>query len=270
LGKQDHEWGYGSSPVLAGDLCILNFGPGERSFLVAVEKKTGKETWRFEVPPPKTPEGPGVGQKYIGSWSTPVLMEEGGRTQTLVALPGAVFAVDPQTGKELWHCDGLNPLAYANVLVADNTVVGLGGFGGYAIGIKRGGAGDVTTTHRLWKEKQSPQRIGSGVVLDSRAFMPSDAGIVQCLDPQTGKVLWQERPQVPAGQTSSWSSIVLSGDRLYVATRNSDTIVLRAGPKFEQLAVNSLGDGLTNASPAISDGQIFLRTHRHLWCIGAP
>src|SRR4029434_3710946 len=137
-------------------------------------------------------------------WSTPVLMEEGGRTQTLIALPGAVFAVDPQTGKELWHCDGLNPLAYANVLVADNAVVGLGGFGGDAIGLRRCGAGDVTTTPLLWQEKQSPQRIGSGVVLDSRAFMPSDAGIVQCLDPQTGKVLWQERPQVPAGQTSSW------------------------------------------------------------------
>jgi outer membrane protein assembly factor BamB len=270
LGKQDHEWGYGSSPVLAGDLCILNFGPGERSFVVGIEKKSGRETWRFDVPPPKAPEGPGVGNKYIGSWSTPVLMEEGGRTQLLVALPGAVFALDPQTGKELWHCDGLNPLAYANVLVGDTAVVGLGGFGGYAIGIKRGGFGDVTATHRLWQEKQSPQRIGSGVVLDGRAFMPSDAGIVQCLDPQTGKVLWQERPQVPGGQASTWSSIVLSGDRLYLPTKNSDTIVMRAGPKFEQLAVNSLGDGMMNASPAISDRQIFLRTHRHLWCIGAP
>jgi outer membrane protein assembly factor BamB len=181
-----------------------------------------------------------------------------------------VFAVDPQTGKELWHCDGLNPLAYANVLVADNAVLGLGGFGGYAIAIKRGGSGDVTATHRLWEEKQSPQRIGSGVVFEDRAFIPNEPGIIQCLVPQTGKVLWQERLQVPSGRASTWSSVVLSGDRLYVTTQNSDTIVLRAGPKFEQLALNSLGDGLTNASPAISDGQIFLRTHRHLWCIGAP
>jgi len=130
LGKQDHEWGYGSSPVLADDLCILNFGPGARSFLVGIEKKNGKEIWRFDVPPPKTPEGAGVGQNYIGSWSTPVLVNEAGRKQLVVALPGAVFAFDPKSGAELWHCNGLNPLAYANILAADSAILGLGGFGG--------------------------------------------------------------------------------------------------------------------------------------------
>ena len=75
---------------------------------------------------------------------------------------------------------------------------------------------------------------------------------------------------MPGGRTSSWSSMVLAGDRIYLVTRNSDTIVLRAAPKFEQLAVNSLGDGMMNASPAVSGGRIFLRTHKRLWCIGAP
>ena len=131
LGKQDHEWGYGSSPVLVGDLCVLNFGPGPRSFLVAVNKRTGKEAWRFDVPPPATPEGPGAGQNYFGSWSTPALVKIDGHEQLLVALPGAVFGLDPVSGHDIWHCNGLNPLAYAQPVLVDNVVVGIGGFNGY-------------------------------------------------------------------------------------------------------------------------------------------
>ena len=75
--------------------------------------------------------------------------------------------------------------------------------------------------------------------------------------------------QTPAGRANTWSSLVRSGDRIYAVTQNSDVVVFRASTeKFEQLAVNSLGDGLTNSSLAVSDGQLFLRTHRHLWCIG--
>ena len=268
LGKQDHEWGYGSSPIIEGGLCILNFGPGPRSFLIAVEKTTGKKVWQWDVPPPATPEGPGAKEGWIGSWSSPVVFEIEGTRQLVLPAAGGIFAFEPQSGKELWHCHGLNPLAYGNVLNADGVLVGLGGFGGYAIGVRAGG-GDVTS-QRIWQEKQNPQRIGSGVVAGGYVFVSSDPGVVHCLDPKTGKVIWQERPKVPGGGASSWSSIVVSGDRLYLVTKASDTIVLRAAPKFEQLAVNSLTDGMTNASPAISNGQIFIRTHRHLWCIGAP
>jgi outer membrane protein assembly factor BamB len=270
LGKQDHEWGYGASPILHGNLCILNFGPGERSFLVAVDKATGKEVWRFEVPPAAKLEGPGSTQNYIGSWATPIIIEIDGKKQLVIPLPGAVFALDPQTGKELWHCNGLNPLAYADALLVDGVVLGLGGFNGYILGVKPGGSGDVTATHRLWLEMKSPQRLGSSVAAGGHAFLPSDAGIVQCLDPKTGKIVWQERPKVPSGQAQSWSSLVLSGDRIYLTTKGSDTVVFKAAPQFEQLAVNALDDGMTNATPAVSDGQIFIRTHRHLWCIGAP
>ena len=269
LGKQDHEWGYGGSPVLDGDLCILNFGPGPRSFLIAVEKKTGKKVWQRDVPPPATPEGNGASQGWSGSWSTPVVFHIGARDELVATLPGGVFGFEPATGKELWRCNGLNPLVYANPLFGDGTIVAVGGFGGQAIGVKAGGAGDVTATHRLWQVKSNPQRIGSGVFAGGHVFIASDAGIVQCLDPQTGAVVWQERPKVPGDRAASWSSIVAAGDRLYINTQGTDTVVLRAAPKFEQLAVNSLGDGLTNSSPAVSDGEIFLRTHAHLWAIAA-
>jgi outer membrane protein assembly factor BamB len=269
LGKQDHIWGYGSSPVLAGDLCFLNFGPGPRSFVVAVNKKTGKEVWRFEVPPPATPEGPGSGQNWIGTWSTPVVAKVDGRDQLIVDLPGAVFGLDPATGKEIWHCNGLNPLTYAEPIVVDGVIVGIGGFNGFAIGVKAGGSGDITSTNRLWQDKRTPQRIGSGVVVDGKIYLGSDPGFVQCIDPKTGTRLLDMRAPVPTQKASSWSSFVHSGDRLYLVTKSSDTLVFRADPKMELLADNTLEDGMTNASLAVSNGELFIRTHAHLWCIAA-
>lgn len=269
LGKQDHEWGYGSSPILAGDLCVLNFGPGPRSFVVAVNKRTGKEAWRFDVPPPATPEGPGSGQSWIGTWSTPVLMKVDGHDQIVVDLPGAVFGLDPANGHEIWHCNGLNPLAYAEPMLIDDVIVALGGFNGFAIGVKTGGSGDVTATNRLWQDKRAPQRIGSGVVVDGKIYLGSDPGFVQCIDPKTGTRLLDVRPPLPPQKASSWSSFVRSGDRLYLVTKSSDTLVFRADPKMELLADNALDDGMTNASLAVSNGDLFIRTHAHLWCIGA-
>ena len=268
IGKQDHEWGYGSSPVLAGDLCILNFGPGPRSFLVAVDKRTGKQAWRFDVPSPAVSEGPGAGQGWTGTWSTPVVAKIDGHDQILAGLPGAVYGIDPSNGREIWHCNGLNPLVYAEPILVDNVIVGIGGFNGFAIGVKAGGSGDVTATNRLWQEKRNPQRIGSGVVVNGKIYLSSDGGLVQCIDPQTGERLLNERPPVAPQKASAWSSFVRSGDRLYLVTKSSDTLVFRADPKMELLADNALNDGMTNASLAVSDGQLFVRTHAHLWCIG--
>ncbi len=270
LGKQDHLWGYGSSPAISGDMCYLNFGPGLRSFVVALDKRTGKEAWRFDVPPQAIKEGPGGGNPdFIGSWVTPEIMNIEGRRQVVVALPGAVFGLDPANGHELWRCNGLNALAYAQPLLADGIMLGFGGYSGFSIGVKMGGTGDITAANRLWQEKRNPQRIGSGVVIDGKAYIGSDQGIIQCIDAKTGERVWEERPPVPGGRTSSWSSIVQSGDRLYLVTKNSDTIVFRVTPKFELLAINSLNDGMTNASLAVSNGDLFIRTHKHLWCIAA-
>ena len=213
LGPQDHEWGYGSSPVLFGELCILNFGPGEKSFVVAVNKKTGKEAWRFNVPPPATMEGPGAKQNYLGSWATPVVADISGRKELLIPLPGAAFSLDPQSGKEIWRCHGLNPLAYSDMLFG-NVIGAFGGFGGYSIGVKTGGQGDVTDTHRLWRETKTGERIGSGVFHDGHFIIPNEPGTVQRIEPMTGKTVWQERLQTPSGRAATWSSIVRSGELL--------------------------------------------------------
>ncbi len=270
LGPQKHIWGYAASPVLHGDLCILNFGPGERSFIVAVDKKTGKEVWRFNVPPPAVMEGPGGQPGYAGSWNTGSVVKICDIAEFVISLPGAVFSLDPKTGKELWHCGGLNPLAYCEPVVGgDHMVSGFGGFGGFSIGIKGHGHGDITDEARVWQERKNPQRIGSHVTDGKHAWIVGEPGIIQCIELATGKDLWKERMTTPAGRANTWSSLVLSGDRIYAVTQNSDVVVFKASSeKYEQLAVNSLGDGLTNSSLAVSDGQLFLRTHKHLWCIG--
>ena len=319
LGPQKHIWGYAASPVLHGDLCILNFGPGERSFIVAVNKKTGKEVWRFNVPKPvkkdaaedsaqKAPtgrlelsqrptvmEGPGSGQGYAGSWNTGLVVHG---TNFLISLPGALYSLDTNTGKEQWHCNGLNPVTYCepiswepvgttinHLTLGDGCIVAaFGGYGGYSIGVSPGADNNKARASLLWQEKKNPQRIGSGVSnfphklpheltsgdnAEGFAWLVGEPGIIQCIELATGKELWKERMQTPAGRANTWSSLVLSGDRIYAVTQNSDVIVFKASTeKYEQLAVNSLGDGLTNSSLAVSDGQLFLRTHKHLWCIG--
>lgn len=269
LGPQKHIWGYGASPVLHRDLCILNFGPGDRSFIVALDKRTGKEAWRFEIPAPEVKEGPGGDKGFVGSWSTGAVVNIGGREEFLISLPGAVFSLDPKTGKEHWHCNGLNALSYAEPLVTDGVIAGFGGFGGISIGVKTGGSGNVTTSHRLWQERKNPQRIGSNVTDGKHAWLIGEPGIVECIEVATGKELWKERMQTPSDRATTWSSLLKSGNRIYAVTQASEVIVFKASAEtYVQLALNAMDDGLTNSSLAASNGQLFLRTHKHLWCIG--
>jgi outer membrane protein assembly factor BamB len=144
----------------------------------------------------------------------------------------------------------------------------MGGYGGFAIGVEPKGQGDLTAS-RLWQEKRNAQRIGSGVVKDGYLYMPNDPGVIQCIDPKTGRVVWQQRMKTNASNASTWSSFVLSGDRLYLVTKSTDTVVVKASPeKFEQLATNSVGDKMSNSSVAVSNGELFIRTYQNLWCIG--
>jgi len=273
LGKQSHMWGFASSPVIHGDLCLMYFGPGETAALLAVDKHTGKEAWRVKDPPiekrKRTDGFRGQEEKgVVGSFSSPILVEANGRTELVMSYPQLICAYDPKTGRELWRCDGLSELIYTSPIGGEGVVVGMGGFDGTAVAVKAGGKGDVTATHRLWRHERTKNRLGSGVVHEGRVYVLNTPGIAECIELKTGKTLWQERVRGAGPTSESWSSMVLAGDRIYVLNQSADTVVLKAGPKFEVLAVNALENELTNASHAISEGQIFIRTHKHLWCIG--
>jgi outer membrane protein assembly factor BamB len=168
----------------------------------------------------------------------------------------------------MWFCRGLEgekvDLVYASPLISTDVGVAFSGWvNGPTIGFTLGGSGDVTASNRLWIENQT-QRIGSGVVADGRFYIVNAGpGTAQCMECQTGKVLWTER--LEGGE--SWGSVVLAAGRLYVTSRRGVTSVFRADPqKFELLAENDLGEP-SNATPAISNGQIFLRTENHLYCV---
>jgi outer membrane protein assembly factor BamB len=258
FGPCDHIWGSAASPMIHGDLVIHNFGPHEKSFLVALKKTDGSEVWRNDEY---------KGSDYIGSWSTPVIAKAGDRTELVVSWPAVVKSYEPETGKLLWSSKGLEKeggndrLTYTSALVSDKYVFAAAGYGGAAVGLKTGGTGDVTASHRLFRTPKNPQRIGSGVIIGDHAFVVNEPSIV-CIDLKTGKQLWDEK-------VKSWTSIVRSGETLYLTGENGETRVFRANPKeYDEIARNKLDGATTRASIVPSGGDLFIRTYKHLWCIG--
>lgn len=265
LGDVHHIWGYGSSPVLLDGTVLLNFGPGDQTFLAAVDLESGKTRWTTE-------ESGGNNDRngrMVGSWSTPIVAKVGGKTQILCSMPTRVNAYDPKDGKVIWSCEGLSgrngDLVYTSPIISDNIGVAMGGYTGPGIGFKLGGSGDITKSARLWHDtKPNPQRIGSGLIVGNYIYIASEPGIGQCLELDTGNVVWETRLQ--GGKL--WGAIVMAEGLMYVTNQQGTTLVFRPNPeKFELVESNPLNER-TNATPAISDGQIFIRTFKHLYCIG--
>jgi outer membrane protein assembly factor BamB len=268
LGDFVHMWGDGASPLLHDGKVYLSCGPGKRIFMTALDAKTGKTLWETEEPQEGSGERNTDG-KYMGSWATPILAKVDGKDQLLCTLPTRVVAYDPANGKILWWCAGVRhnkgDLAYSSPTVAGDVLVVVGGFNGPAMGIKLGGGrGDVTATHRLWRNERQPQHIGSAVAVGGVLYQgQAGPARLECVDPKTGKALWQN----PGGGGVFWGSVVLAAGRLYATNQKGATVVFKPDPaKYEQIAVNDLKE-TCNATPAVSDGEIFIRTHKALYCI---
>jgi len=262
LGTFNHIWGYASSPVIVGDRVFMNCGPGNRTFVTALDANDGHTIW-------ETPEAGGADDKsaetksWIGSWSSPVPAMVDGKQQILVALPRHVNAYDPVDGKVIWFCEGNGDLSYTDPIVGQGMAVYLSGFGGPGIAFKLGGSGNVTSTNRLWRETAKiPQRIGSGVIIAANLYFVSD-GLIQCVEAASNKERWRQK----FDREFFWASLVAAGDKIYATMQSGNTVVFAADPTgFKQIAKNSLGER-TNSTPAISNGQFFLRTAGHLWCV---
>jgi outer membrane protein assembly factor BamB len=267
LGTFEHIWGYGSSPVLYKDVLLLNCGPGRRQFVTALDRRTGKTLWETDEPAAGPADKPRE-QRWVGSWSTPVLARIDGRDQAVVGMPHHVRAYDPDTGKVLWSVEGLGDLVYTSAVLGGPFGVVMSGYSGPAVGFRVGGSGDVTAHNRLWRHTAKiPQRIGTGVLLGKQLFVVNEPGTVQCLEVETGKELWKDR--LP-GSAKVWGSVLCAEGRLYVTDQAGTTHVFAPNPaRLELLAQNKLGEG-SNSTPALSDGQIILRTFKHLYCIAEP
>ena len=267
LGELEHTWGYGTSPVIYQDRVILHSGPGKRVFVGAYELKTGKTIWEVDEPQQGKDGSVREDGKYKGSWCTPIIASIDGKDQVICTMPTRVVAFDPSDGGVIWTCEGIRgpkgDLSYSQPLIGDGILVAIGGFNGPGLGVRLGGQGNVTESNRLWRNETNPQSIGSGVFLDGYIYRPNAGpGTFECLDPKTGSIVWTERLD------SCWGSIVHAAGRCYVTDQNGKTHVFKPNPeKYKGLAANELGEP-SNSTPAFSDGQIFIRTSGHLYCIG--
>ncbi|GIW94478.1 MAG: hypothetical protein KatS3mg110_2519 [Pirellulaceae bacterium] len=269
LGEFEHMWGYGSSPIIHQGRVILFTGPSrQRMFVGAYDLETGRTLWETDEPFDGDGDRNSAGN-YMGSWTTPLVVKVNGHEQVAVSLPTRVVGYDLQTGRIVWWCEGLRgprgDLAYSSPLSNGAILVTTGGYQGPSFAVLLGGQGDLTATARLWRKEQNPQSIGSGILLGEFYYMANAGpGTVQCIEAKTGKVVWTER-----GGANYWSSIVYGAGRAYVTDQNGTTLVFEpSAEKLVRLASNPLGEP-SNSTPALSDGEIFIRTFQHLYCIGS-
>lgn len=279
LGRQEHMWGYGSSPILHDDLCILNFGPGNREFLIAVDKATGETRWTVDALDDAKerslsgPENDGNANDFTsdkqrserlrGSWNTPIIVEVDGHSELVVALPRRVSAFAPSTGEPLWTCGDGAPLAYASLMEHDGVVVALGGYRGASFAVRAGGRGDVTRTHRLWHKSEDIGWLGTGVADDDAVYVCDMGGVIHCIDVPTGEILWKSRGE--GGGT--WSTVTQSGSgEMYLLTKSGTTTVfLPDREKLKPVAENQLNEP-SNASVVVAGTEVLVRTDLALWC----
>lgn len=265
LGDFRHAWGYGTSPVIDGDQVILLTGPGKVPFIAAYDIKTGAERWKIiETKPGKGNRKPG--SVFYGSWSTPIVIDVGKKRLLIVNMPTRVVGIDPKTGKEIWSCDGLNhakgDLVYSSPIIAGNLCFVTGGFFGpsMAIDIRK-----VAPNRRKWRISRNSQCIGTGLHVDGYVYRSnSSPGSIECIDPKTGKTFWKD----PAGKKDFWGSMVRVGKHLMITNRQGVTYVfIPSAKKFDLVSKNDLAD-VCSTTPAISNGCIYIRTSRYLYCIG--
>ncbi|MEM1295383.1 MAG: PQQ-binding-like beta-propeller repeat protein [Verrucomicrobiota bacterium] len=271
LGALDHTWGNSSSPLIYGGLIIHYHGPAKNAVLYGFDKKSGETVWQWKEPiwtPGERTDGfqGRSDEGVIGAFSTPILIEGAERDELVMSFPMEMKGFNPRNGQELWTASGLNPLVYTSPMYNDGMVVAMGGYYGNSVGVRIGGEGDVTSSHRQWQEVRHNGGIGTGVMHDGHYYYHNSGGVVFCDDVKTGKTVWKDRLPLSG---KSWGSLLLSGDKIYTLSQAGDTVVFKASPEgMEVLAENSLNEH-TNSSLAPSQGSFFVRTHEALWRIDA-
>ena len=269
--QKDHgrfglNWGYASSPLLHEGALYVQVLHGMKtddpSYVLRIDAASGKTVWRVDRLSKAISESP-------DSYTTPALLRTGTTAEIVITGGDVVTGHNPADGKELWRMDGLNPTNNPNFrIIASPLVVGDVVIAPTRerplLAIKAGGRGDITTTHRLWSFDNGPDvptPVSDGTLL----YSVTDRGVAYALDIKSGKLVYGPERLKPDSYSAS---PLLAEGKIYITSENEGlTSVYRAGPKFELLSQNPLNDYCLS-SPAVSEGQIFLRTTGHLWAIG--
>lgn len=242
-----NRWGMASSPVLAEGMLLVQVDHWSQSYLLALDPATGANRWKADRP-------------TSVNWTSPLAVKVKDRTEIVTFGTNHVRSYDAKGGKELWRVDGMHFQCIPSPVVQGDLLVACSGDN--SMGIKLDGAtGDLTKSHVLWKNKKAKAFVPSPLLYENRVYLPDDKGIVTCLDAHTGKPLWRER----LGEAYHASPVAGAG-MIYFTSKEGIVRVIRASEAFELLAENDVGESLV-ASPALSNGQIFLRGDKHLFCI---
>lgn len=249
--------GNGGSPLLVDDRLIYSADGGRSPFVVALDKQTGDVRWKVNRP---------VTAKQPFSFCTPLLIHVGGRAQVIIPGSGAVSALDPGDGRELWRVRyGQGYSVVPRPVFAQGLVFVATGYNrADLLAIRPDGEGDVTDTHVAWRTTKGAPLTPSVIAVGEELYAVSDMGVASCFDARTGTVHWQERLD---GNYSA--SPVAAEGRLYFQNETGTGTVLKAGRTFQKLATNKL-EGRTLASYAVAGRSLFIRTDRHLYRIAHP
>lgn len=252
-------WGDASSPVLVGNVVVVNAGVLGRQ-VVGVDKKSGEVLWSVED------------ENFTNSWSTPAVYRGGAEPQVLVHFPSRIMGLDADTGDVLWHAaTPLDDATSPSIVVHGDIAYLMGSRAGHAQAVKIGGKGDVSKTHVLWQT-----RVRAGIttpVLVDDALYWSSSGFFMALDTKTGEEIYRSRlPRIggPTGgfPNADYSSPIAVGDTIVLFTRNGESYAIEAADEFKVLVHNAAFEGDTSsfrATPAASDGELFMRSDAYLY-----
>jgi outer membrane protein assembly factor BamB len=245
--------GYSYTPVLFRDLVIYDFSQNDQSAVIALDKKTGQQRWRYNR------------KKQEISHVTPIVIE-GDRPQLVVCGGDEIRGFDPATGRSLWWADGPTDVCVAGISFGEDTVFVNGGYPRKTrMAVKTTGAGDVTQTHVAWSTGREVTYVPSPVYYNGHLYTVVDDGLVYCFEAKSGNATWNHRI---GGRFRS--SLMLANGNVYATNDKGLTTVFRATPeKFVAVATNDLAE-FCYATPAISNGRLYMRTATHLYCISGP
>jgi outer membrane protein assembly factor BamB len=248
-------FGEGSSPELHGDAVVVTWDHEGSSFITALDKKTGKELWKVD-----RDEG--------SSWSSPLVVDHGGRTQVIANGTNRIRSYDLADGSVIWECGGMTRNTIPRPVTRDGVVYVMSGFRGnafVAIPLDKA-AGDITGTEAIsWRYDNNCSYVPSALLYRNNLyFHKQNTGILSCIDSETGKPHYAGEKL--EGIRGIYASPVAAAGRIYFTGRRGNFVVVKDGPEFEVLAKNSLVDSF-DASPAIVGNEIYLRGHCYLYCI---
>jgi outer membrane protein assembly factor BamB len=247
--------GYSCSPVLFKDKVVINADHDGTGYLVALNRNSGEISWKADRD----------NEVSLGSFVTPLIREIGDRTQMVLSGNGCVASLDPNDGSRHWFIDGPTVQFVASPVYDGNLLFLSGGHPKKEfLAIRPDGHGNVTESHIAWRTGKGCPMTPSPIVVSDRVIMVNDDGIASCLDADTGERQWMERLG-----TKHFASPVSAGGLVYLVGVDGVTRVIRPGPTYELVAENRVGDVGQEcyASPAVSDGRIFLRVPGYLFCI---